>query len=109
MVEPDKDIVSSIISNTCQLALQTRTDEDQGTYYNKGKITVAFVEYSEKGKVKIPKKIMEPDTQCCTRSVPGAQIAVTAGKFRDRLCKRILILKWPAIIWIRLLNTADTG
>ena len=42
VVEPDKDIVTSIISNVTK-GVTDPTDEDQGDYENKGKITVAFV------------------------------------------------------------------
>ncbi|MDF2434402.1 MAG: multidrug efflux pump [Mucilaginibacter sp.] len=74
IVEPDKDIVSSIISNV-SVGVTDPQDEDQGTYYNKGKITVAFVEFSER-KGKDTKAIMTR-IRNTVQGVPGAQIAVT--------------------------------
>jgi multidrug efflux pump len=74
IVEPDKDIVSSIISNV-SVGVTDPQDEDQGIYYNKGKITVAFVEFSER-KGKDTKAIMTR-IRNTVQGVPGAQIAVT--------------------------------
>ena len=73
VVEPDKDIVSSIISNV-SIGVTDPTDEDQGTYYNKGKITVAFVEFGKRNG-KDTKKVMER-IRSSVQGVPGAQIAV---------------------------------
>jgi len=73
IVEPDKDIVSSIISNV-SVGVTDPTDEDQGTYYNKGKITVAFVEFGKRNG-KDTKKVMERIRQS-VQGVPGAKIAV---------------------------------
>ena len=73
VVEPDKDIVSSIISNV-SIGVTDPTDEDQGTYYNKGKITVAFVEFGKRNG-KDTKKVMER-IRNSVQGVPGAQIAV---------------------------------
>ena len=73
VVEPDKDIVSSIISNV-SVAVTDPTDEDQGTYYNKGKITVAFVEYSKRNG-KDTKAVMERIRKS-VQGIPGAKIAV---------------------------------
>ena len=72
-VEPDKDVVSSIISNV-SVGVTDPSDEDQGTYYNKGKITVAFVEYGKRNG-KDTKKILQRIRQS-VQGVPGAQIAV---------------------------------
>jgi multidrug efflux pump subunit AcrB len=74
VVEPDKDVVSSIISNV-SVSVTDPSDEDQGTYYNKGKITVAFVEYSKR-KGKDTKKILE-NIRRSVQGVPGAILAVT--------------------------------
>ncbi len=74
VVEPDKDIVSSIISNV-SVGVTDPTDEDQGTYYNKGKITVAFVEFGERHG-KDTKAIMNR-IRNSVQGIPGAQIAVT--------------------------------
>ncbi|MBS1528807.1 MAG: efflux RND transporter permease subunit, partial [Bacteroidetes bacterium] len=73
VVEPDKDIVSSIISNV-SVGVTDPTDEDQGTYYNKGKITVAFKEFGERNG-KDTKKILE-NIRKSVQGVPGAKIAV---------------------------------
>jgi multidrug efflux pump len=73
VVEPDKDIVSSIISNV-SIGVTDPTDEDQGTYYNKGKITVAFVEFGKRNG-KDTKKVMERIRQS-VQGVPGAKISV---------------------------------
>jgi len=73
VVEPDKDIVSSIISNV-SVGVTDPSDEDQGTYYNKGKITVAFVEYGKRNG-KRTNVIME-NIRKSVQGVPGAQIAV---------------------------------
>jgi multidrug efflux pump len=74
VVEPDKDIVSSIISNV-SVGVTDPADEDQGTYYNKGKITVAFVEYGKRNG-KDTKKILQNIRASVQGIVPGAQIAV---------------------------------
>jgi len=74
VVEPDKDIVSSIISNV-SVSVTDPSDEDQGTYYNKGKITVAFVEFGKRhGK---DTKSILAKIRNSVQGVPGAKIAVT--------------------------------
>ena len=73
VVEPDKDIVSSIISNV-SVGVTDPSDEDQGTYYNKGKITVAFVEFGKRNG-KDTKEILKK-IRSSVQGVPGAQIAV---------------------------------
>ena len=73
VVEPDKDIVSSIISNV-SVGVTDPSDEDQGTYYNKGKITVAFVEFGKRNG-KDTKKILDK-IRNSVQGVPGAKIAV---------------------------------
>ncbi len=73
VVEPDKDVVTSIISNV-SVGVTDPSDEDQGTYYNKGKITVAFVEYGKRNG-KDTKAIMEKIRRS-VQGVPGAKIAV---------------------------------
>lgn len=74
VVQPDNDIVSSIISNV-SVGVTDPTDEDQGTYYNKGKITVAFVEFGKRHG-KDTKVVMENIRKAVEGGVPGAQIAV---------------------------------
>jgi len=73
VVEPNKDIVSSIISNV-SVGVTDPSDEDQGTYYNKGKITVAFVEFGKRHG-EDTKKILQ-NIRSSVQGVPGAQIAV---------------------------------
>jgi len=73
VVEPDKDIVSSIISNV-SIGVTDPTDEDQGTYYNKGKITVAFVEFGKRNG-KDTKKVMERIRRS-VQGMPGVKISV---------------------------------
>jgi multidrug efflux pump len=73
VVEPDKDIVSSIISNV-SVSVTDPSDEDQGTYFNKGKITVAFVEFGKR-KGKDTKAILA-NIRKQVQGVPGAKIAV---------------------------------
>jgi len=74
VVEPDKDIVSSIISNV-SVSVTDPSDEDQGTYYNKGKITVAFVEFAKRHG-KDTKKILA-NIRASVQGVPGAKLSVT--------------------------------
>jgi multidrug efflux pump len=73
VVEPDKDVVSSIISNV-SVGVTDPTDEDQGTYYNKGKITVAFVEFAKRNG-KDTKAILNK-IRATVQGVPGAKISV---------------------------------
>ncbi|MGZ3821260.1 MAG: efflux RND transporter permease subunit, partial [Mucilaginibacter sp.] len=73
VVEPDKDIVTSIISNVT-VGVTDPTDGDLGKYPNKGKITVAFVEFGKRNG-KDTKKVMERIRQS-VQGYPGARIAV---------------------------------
>jgi multidrug efflux pump len=73
VVEPDKDVVSSIISNV-SVGVTDPTDEDQGTYYNKGKITVAFVEFGKRNG-KDTKKVLA-NIRRSVQGYPGAKISV---------------------------------
>jgi multidrug efflux pump len=74
-VEPDKDVVSSIISNVT-VSVTDPQDEDQQDYNNKGKITVAFVEYGKRNG-KDTKKILENIRKAVTNVLPGVQLAVS--------------------------------
>ncbi|HVW94875.1 MAG TPA: efflux RND transporter permease subunit [Mucilaginibacter sp.] len=74
VVEPDKDVVTSIISNVTK-SVSDPTDEDQGDYENKGKVTVAFVEYGKRHG-KDTKKILA-NIRKAVQGVPGAKISVT--------------------------------
>ncbi len=73
VVEPDSSIVSSIISNIT-VGVTDPQDEDQGKYTNKGKITVAFVEFGKRNGKKT-RDIMERIRKS-VQGVPGAKIAV---------------------------------
>ncbi|RYE14544.1 MAG: efflux RND transporter permease subunit, partial [Sphingobacteriales bacterium] len=73
-VEPDRDIVSSIISNVT-VSVTDPTDEDQGDYPNKGKVTVAFVEFGKRNG-KDTKVIMANVREAVKGIVPGAQVTV---------------------------------
>ncbi|RYE36495.1 MAG: efflux RND transporter permease subunit [Sphingobacteriaceae bacterium] len=72
-VEPDKDVVTSIISNVTK-GVTDPTDEDQGDYENKGKVTVAFVEFGKRNG-KDTKQILTK-IRNAVQGVPGAKIAV---------------------------------
>ena len=74
-VEPDKDVVSSIISNVT-VSVTDPQDEDQQDYNNKAKITVAFVEFGKRNG-KDTKKILENIRKAVTGVVPGIQLAVS--------------------------------
>lgn len=74
VVEPDKDIVSSVISNVTK-GVTDPTDEDQLDYENKGKVTVAFVEFGKRnGK---DTKVVLANIRKAVQGIPGAKIAVT--------------------------------
>jgi multidrug efflux pump len=73
VVEGDKDIVSSIISNVTK-GVTDPQDEDQGDYQNKGKITVAFVEFGKRNG-KDTKEILKR-IRNSVQGVPGAKISV---------------------------------
>jgi multidrug efflux pump subunit AcrB len=74
VVEPDKDLVSSIISNVTK-GVTDPTDEDQGDYENKGKVTVAFVEYGKRNG-KDTKTVLANIRKAVVGVVPGAKVAV---------------------------------
>jgi multidrug efflux pump len=73
VVEPDKDIVSSVISNVTK-GVTDPQDEDQGDYENKGKVTVAFVEFGKR-EGKDTKKILQ-NIRASVQGIPGAKISV---------------------------------
>ncbi|MFD0750244.1 efflux RND transporter permease subunit [Mucilaginibacter calamicampi] len=73
VVEPDKDIISSVISNVT-VSVTDPQDEDQGNYPNKGKITVAFVEFGKRNG-KDTKEILARIRKAVT-GVPGAKITI---------------------------------
>ncbi|MDB5124249.1 MAG: efflux transporter permease subunit [Mucilaginibacter sp.] len=73
ITKPDKDIISSIVSNV-SVSVTDPQDEDQGVYYNKGKITIAFVEYGLRHG-KDTKKILQR-VRAAVQGLPGVQVAV---------------------------------
>ncbi|MDB5130988.1 MAG: efflux transporter permease subunit, partial [Mucilaginibacter sp.] len=73
ITKPDKDIISSIVSNV-SVSVTDPQDEDQGIYYNKGKITIAFVEYGLRHG-KDTKKILQK-VRGAVQGLPGVQVAV---------------------------------
>ncbi len=73
-VEPYKKIVTSIISNVT-VGVTDPQDEDQGSYPNKGKITVAFEEFGKRDGMST-REVMTKIRQSVNGVVPGAQIAV---------------------------------
>jgi multidrug efflux pump len=73
VVEQDKDIVSSIISNVTK-GVTDPQDEDQGDYQNKGKVTVAFVEFGKRNG-KDTKEVLAK-IRSAVQGLPGVKIAV---------------------------------
>ena len=74
VVAPDKNIVSSIISNITK-GVTDPTDEDQGDYENKGKITVAFVEFGKREGADT-KKVLANIRKSVQGIIPGVKISV---------------------------------
>ncbi len=74
VVEPDKDIVTSIISNVT-VGVTDPTDGDLGKYPNRGKITVAFAEFGKRHG-KDTKKVLE-NIRRSVQGYPGAKVAVS--------------------------------
>lgn len=73
VVEPDKEIVTSIISNVTKSVTDPQ-DEDQGDYPNKGKVTVAFEEFGKRNG-KDTKQILI-NIRKAVQGVPGVKISV---------------------------------
>ncbi|MFD0764885.1 efflux RND transporter permease subunit [Mucilaginibacter lutimaris] len=74
IIEPNKEIVSSIISNVTKSVTDPQ-DEDQGDYQNRGKVTVAFVEFGERNG-KDTKPILTEIRNQLKNIVPGVTISV---------------------------------
>jgi multidrug efflux pump len=74
VVEPDKDVVTSIISNVT-VGVTDPTDGDLGKYPNRGKITVAFAEFGKRNG-KDTKKVLE-NIRRSVQGYPGAKVAVS--------------------------------
>lgn len=73
-VEPDKDVVSSIISNVT-VSVTDPQDEDQGNYPNKAKIAVAFVKYGLRNG-KNTRDILLNIRKAVIGVIPGVKISV---------------------------------
>ncbi len=69
-----KENVSSIISNVT-VGVTDPQDEDQGDYPNKGKVTVAFLEYGKR--TGQPSSYYLEEIRKAVKDVPGAEISVT--------------------------------
>jgi multidrug efflux pump subunit AcrB len=67
-------IISSIISNVT-VGVTDPQDEDQGNYPNKGKVTVAFVEFGKRHGEDTKKYLTR--IRNAVQGIPGAQISVT--------------------------------
>lgn len=80
--------VSSIISNVTK-GVTDPQDEDQGDYPNRGKVTVAFVQFGErKGQ---PSSFYLAEIRKAVKGIPGAEISVTQEKAGPPTAKPISI------------------
>lgn len=88
VVGKDNPVVSSIISNVT-VGVTDPQDEDQGKYTNKGKVSVAFVEFGKRNGVNTSEyldKIRE-----AVKGIPGAEITVTKEQSGPPTAKPISI------------------
>lgn len=88
VVGKDNPVVSSIISNVT-VGVTDPQDEDQGKYTNKGKVSVAFVEFGKRNGVNTAEyldKIRES-----VKGIPGAEITVTKEQSGPPTAKPISI------------------
>lgn len=88
VVGKDNPVVSSIISNVT-VGVTDPQDEDQGKYTNKGKVSVAFVEFGKRDGVNTSQyldKIRE-----AVKGIPGAEISVTKEQSGPPTAKPISI------------------
>lgn len=88
VVGKDNPVVSSIISNVT-VGVTDPQDEDQGKYTNKGKVSVAFVEFGKRNGVdtrEYLEKIRE-----AVKGIPGAEISVTKEQSGPPTAKPISI------------------
>ncbi|RYE38039.1 MAG: efflux RND transporter permease subunit, partial [Sphingobacteriales bacterium] len=84
----DNKIVSSIISNVT-VGVTDPQDEDQGEYTNKGKVTVAFVEFGKRDGASTA--IYLDKIRNAVKGIPGAQISVTKEQSGPPTAKPISI------------------
>lgn len=88
VVGKNNPVVSSIISNVT-VGVTDPQDEDQGKYTNKGKVSVAFVEFGKRNGVDTREyldKIRE-----AVKGIPGAEISVTKEQSGPPTAKPISI------------------
>ncbi|WP_207421460.1 efflux RND transporter permease subunit [Desertivirga brevis] len=88
VVGRDNKIVSSIISNVT-VGVTDPQDEDQGEYTNKGKVTVAFVEFGKRDGESTA--IYLDKIRNAVKGIPGAQISVTKEQSGPPTAKPISI------------------
>ena len=77
VIGPKNDVVQSVITNVA-IGASDPADNDNGTYSNKSKITVAFVDYSLRHGVST--KIYKDTLQKLLVGIPGAEITVDQEK-----------------------------
>ncbi|WP_423147226.1 efflux RND transporter permease subunit [Rubrolithibacter danxiaensis] len=88
VVGRNNPIVSSIISNVT-VGVTDPQDEDQGNYANRGKVTVAFVEYGKRNGVNTTEYLSK--VRNAVKGVPGAEITVTQEQSGPPTAKPISI------------------
>jgi len=88
VVGRDNKIVSSIISNVT-VGVTDPQDEDQGEYTNKGKVTVAFVQFGKRDGASTA--IYLDKIRSAVKGIPGAQISVTKEQSGPPTAKPISI------------------
>lgn len=84
----DNKIVSSIISNVT-VGVTDPQDEDQGEYPNRGKVTIAFVEYGKRNGENT--SLYLDKVRNAVKGIPGAAIAVTKEQSGPPTAKPISI------------------
>lgn len=88
VVGKDNPIVSSIISNVT-VGVTDPQDEDQGNYPNRGKVSVAFVEFGERGGINTSQYLDK--IRDAVKGIPGAEISVTQEQSGPPTAKPISI------------------
>jgi len=84
----DNPVVSSIISNVT-IGVTDPQDEDQGNYPNRGKVTVAFVEYGKRDGVNTSDYLVK--VREAVKGIPGAAITVSKEQSGPPTAKPISI------------------
>lgn len=88
VVGKDNPVVSSIISNVT-VGVTDPQDEDQGNYPNRGKVSVAFVEFGERNGVNTSQYLDK--IRDAVKGIPGAEISVTKEQSGPPTAKPISI------------------